>query len=181
MGDTVVKGVKDVTIWLGEISFLPNDESSAIERFRYGMYKATLGKLRGKGKADGGESGQEALESDCDIGDFQELHPGLVKLFTDSDRKQIRMRDLRTLDRLAKSFAETEAEDEETARAMHDRRAEGKCVFEVRIWKLTHLSSRAPLSPPSDLSDTESLCRLKAFDPKEILLCGVGVLPSITW
>ncbi|KIW86741.1 uncharacterized protein Z519_12654 [Cladophialophora bantiana CBS 173.52] len=45
MGDTVVKAVKDVTIWLGEITVLPSSEDTISNRLKHGVYKATLGQL----------------------------------------------------------------------------------------------------------------------------------------
>ena len=44
MGDTVIKGVKDFTLWLGEFTVLPG-ERSAKERLKRGTSKITRGKL----------------------------------------------------------------------------------------------------------------------------------------
>ncbi|RVX70524.1 hypothetical protein B0A52_05175 [Exophiala mesophila] len=45
MGDTVVKTIKEATIWLGEITVLPSDEDSTRERLKAGLYNVTLGKI----------------------------------------------------------------------------------------------------------------------------------------
>lgn len=41
MGDTVVKIIKDFTIYLGEITVLPSDEGGLSDRLKYGVYKMT--------------------------------------------------------------------------------------------------------------------------------------------
>jgi potassium channel subfamily K, other eukaryote len=41
MGDTVVKAIKDFTIYLGEITVLPSDEGGLSDRLKYGISKVT--------------------------------------------------------------------------------------------------------------------------------------------
>jgi potassium channel subfamily K, other eukaryote len=41
MGDTVVKAIKDFTIYLGEITVLPSDEGGLSDRLKYGVFKVT--------------------------------------------------------------------------------------------------------------------------------------------
>lgn len=48
MGDTVVKGVRDLTIYLGEFTVLPG-EASTKDRFKHSAYKLTNGKIFTKG------------------------------------------------------------------------------------------------------------------------------------
>jgi potassium channel subfamily K, other eukaryote len=43
MGDTVVKVIKDFTIYLGEITILPGDEGGLSDRLKYGVLKVTGG------------------------------------------------------------------------------------------------------------------------------------------
>ncbi|KIV80459.1 hypothetical protein PV11_07957 [Exophiala sideris] len=116
MGDTVVKTIKDVTIWLGEITVLPSDENSTKERLKHGIYKATLGKAASphedveNGSEEGGESG------------FQELHPGLTKLFKRGGRRQgPDKKDRANQDHMAKDFEDAEKKDEDDARNKGDR------------------------------------------------------------
>lgn len=45
MGDTVVKTIKEATIWLGEMTVLPSDEDSTRERLKAGLFSVTLGKI----------------------------------------------------------------------------------------------------------------------------------------
>ncbi|KIW15199.1 hypothetical protein PV08_05244 [Exophiala spinifera] len=73
MGDTVVKVIKDSTIWLGEVTVLPSDETSMKNRLKYGIYRSTWGKLGSP------HSDVESVEGEQN--GFHELHPGLVKLF----------------------------------------------------------------------------------------------------
>ena len=74
MGDTVVKGVKDLTIWIGEVTVLPGEKGSALDSLKYGFYKATLGKVEAGEKVTDEESADRTVKS------FREMHPGLVKL-----------------------------------------------------------------------------------------------------
>lgn len=126
MGDTVVKGVKDVTIWLGEISFLPSTDARTIDRLKRGVYRATLGRLNFvKPKLDQEAHAGKSGDTDDDWPEFREMHPGLVKLFDTSDRKKINHKDLQVLDRLAKAWEDAEESDEEAARQKHDERGQG--------------------------------------------------------
>src|SRR5271156_4248794 len=45
MGDTVLKGIKDLTIYLGEITVLPSGEGSARQRVQFAVTKVIGGKL----------------------------------------------------------------------------------------------------------------------------------------
>lgn len=125
MGDTVVKGVKDATIWLGEISFLPSNEFRTRDRLRHGIHWFTRGFGPSKGVVDSNNalSGEEVDE---DRSEFRFLHPGLVQVFDSSERKKINRSDIRILNRLADAWAGSEEEDEEAARKHHDKRAQGK-------------------------------------------------------
>ncbi|KAH0844059.1 hypothetical protein AYO21_02185 [Fonsecaea monophora] len=121
MGDTVVKAVKDVTIWLGEITVLPSSEDTIANRLKHGVYKVTLGQLdpRSSDSRDverGSETGSES--------GYQELHPGLVRLFRNGMKKHKaggKDKDKDTKDRLAADFEEEEKQDESDARHEGDR------------------------------------------------------------
>ena len=69
MGDTVVKAVKDLTIWLGEVTVLPSNDASVFERLKYGFFKSTLGMLEVQQKGKDVETGS----SDENENDYQEL------------------------------------------------------------------------------------------------------------
>jgi len=127
MGDTVVKGIKDATIWLGEISFLPSTDGRTRERLKVGAYRATLGKFKlvAPGLVDQEKADFEE-EEDEDWANFKQLHPGLAKIFDASDRKKIDHKNIQILDRLADAWASTEDEDEKEAQTKHDQRAQAE-------------------------------------------------------
>lgn len=110
MGDTVVKAIKDATIWLGEITVLPSDESSMKDRLKHGIYRSTLGKV---GSPHSNAESMAGAESG-----FQELHPGLAKLFRmgGGGDRQYDTRPGANQDELAKDFEQSERIDESEAR-----------------------------------------------------------------
>ncbi|EXJ95278.1 hypothetical protein A1O1_00398 [Capronia coronata CBS 617.96] len=118
MGDTVVKAVKDATIWLGEITVLPSDEDSTRNRLKYGIYKATLG------KAGYSHSYLKDVEEGSGIDDGeQELQPGLARLFGRHGRSRPNRNVRETGDRVAADFERSEKADESHARK-HGERSE---------------------------------------------------------
>jgi len=79
MGDTVIKVVKDFTIWIGEITVIPSENSSIMERLKFGLYKASLGLVPLDHSTDEASADRED-ESVRDIERFQTRNPGLFKL-----------------------------------------------------------------------------------------------------
>lgn len=123
MGETVVKAIKEATIWLGEITVLPNEQEGMKDRLRHGVYKMTLGKVdsrsttpsdveAGRGKSNGGSG-------------FQELHPGLARAFRTRQRDNTNQEQMAIEDRLAAEFEESEKIDESIARGRGNRSEEG--------------------------------------------------------
>jgi hypothetical protein len=158
MGETVVKTIKEATIWLGEITVLPNEQEGLQDRLRHGVYKMTLGKIdsrstkandveAGKGKSNGGS-------------DFQELHPSLARVFRVRQRKETNQEHMATEDRLAAEFEESEKIDESIARGRGNRSEEGN-IANTRLMNNQELTGYrgASLSPRSDFSDTQSVGR----------------------
>jgi hypothetical protein len=124
MGDTVVKSIKDVTIWIGEVTVLPSDEGSVKERLKHGVYKATLGKV--DSRATRREDLEEGEDSD-EEGGYQELHPGLARIFRGGNDRHGRGKGRRAAaDRLAADFQRSEEVDESIARGHRHRSDEGK-------------------------------------------------------
>ena len=115
MGDTVVKGVKDVTIWLGEVTLLPSDSASVFERLKYGFYKTSLGILQPE--AQEGKARQDEESSDS----YQELHPGLAKVLGRRGRRKLNKKDKQHQDRLAKDFEQEEEIEEKDAAEEGDK------------------------------------------------------------
>jgi potassium channel subfamily K, other eukaryote len=118
MGDTVVKWVKDATIWLGEITVLPSDESSVLDRLRYGIYKMTFGDKAAERKR------QRKEDPDASSEDLPHLEepPGRILGRFRSHRHHPKPG--RTEERLAKDFEKCEAEDEHQAHLRGDTLAE---------------------------------------------------------
>ncbi len=120
MGDTVVKAVKDLTIWLGEVTVLPSDDESPTSRLKHGL-QATLGKVYSR------QSDMRDVEegSDSDEESFQELHPGLAKAFHRRGGRRARKKDRQNEDRLVADWEESEKIDESEARDRGDLPEEG--------------------------------------------------------
>ncbi len=121
MGDTVVKGIKDATIWLGEVTVLPSDNDSTANRLKYGLERLTLGLLDPE-KYPG--VGRKKSSSESDDTDFQELHPGLVKVFGQRGKRKLFKKQRKADERLAANFEEEEKEQEEEAKDRGDEIAQ---------------------------------------------------------
>lgn len=132
MGDTVVKSVKDVTIWFGEVTVLPSDEGSTTDRLKHGIYKATMGRV--DARAANSPDVEEADDNDSESG-YQELHPGLTRAFRGRNEGQSRRQDRAAKDRLAADFARSERIDEDIARGHGDRLAEGNPTARLVDWR----------------------------------------------
>ncbi|KAJ9607368.1 hypothetical protein H2200_008441 [Cladophialophora chaetospira] len=114
MGDTVVKGVKDATIWLGEVTVLPSSEDTLSNRLKHGVYKGTLGKLDLRKTAEDVEKGSGDSDDE-----YQEEHPGLTRIFRNGRKgrkKQKKAGYGKTEDRLAADLEEDEKKGEDDAR-----------------------------------------------------------------
>ena len=126
MGDTVVKGVKDATIWLGEISVLPSSESRMRDRLTRGLNRGGLKSLKFvKAKDDEEDKTEDQDEADEEWSDMKQLHPGLIQIFSATDRSRVSPRDIKVLDRLAAAWSTSEVEDEQAAQERQDDLAEG--------------------------------------------------------
>lgn len=124
MGDTVVKSIKDITIWLGEITVLPSDEDSVRNRLRHGIYKATLGKVDSRRQA--ARDVEEGSDLDGGSG-IRELHPGLLRIFRNGAKhgEKVKGSARNTSERLAADFEQSEARDESIARDRGEKWEEG--------------------------------------------------------
>lgn len=116
MGDTVVKVVKDVTIWLGEITVLPNDESSPTERLKYGLYKVSFGRVNATRKFQEEEAASEAASDEQEL---EEPHGGQAPTFGLRQKRLIGDAS-EASERLASEFEESEELDESEARERGD-------------------------------------------------------------
>ncbi|KIW50280.1 hypothetical protein PV05_11882 [Exophiala xenobiotica] len=161
MGDTVVKAIKDATIWLGEITVLPSDESSARERLQHGLHKATMGKV---------SSPHPDIEdgSEEDAG-FQELHPGLARLFrAGGEQRRPDKRYRANRDELAKDFEQSEKVDESEARDHGDRLEEDEHHYRhVLISQIRKVYADTTASTPKRYSYDEWVYFLRLLGEDE--------------
>ena len=129
MGDTVVKSIKDFTIWIGEVSVLPSEHGGPLERLMYGVSKATAGKIDMK-KGQELESGDQDREADDDFRRFQELNPGLIRMYPEQETGRHHSKKLiRQGNELASVFEQSEKQEEADAHKRGDQVAEGKQDF----------------------------------------------------
>ena len=146
MGDTVVKGIKDFTIWIGEISVLPSEHGGIMERLKFGLYKATLGKI----DMERGEKPTELDEdADEDMKRFQELNPGLITMYPErSERKKHRhhRRTIQQGDELAQVFEQSEKQEEAEAHSRGDQIAQGTYPTPI-------IPPSRPANPPPPSTD----------------------------
>lgn len=157
MGDTVVKGVKDATIWLGEISFLPSTEASTRDKMKVGVYRATLGRFRsGRPELNDQEKADFEEEEDEEWANFKHLHPGLAKVFDPADRKKVDHQNHAILDRLAEVWASTEQEEEKEARTNQDQRIRAEHHYRhLLISQIPKLYAETKLTTPKKYSFAE--------------------------
>lgn len=130
MGDTVVKGIKDLTIWLGEITVLPSNEGGMVDRLKYGVAKATKGRVLSNWVTMQQDSAAESNreEVDEDFRNFQEMNPGLVSQARDQVKDHHghhrRKLDLEAADQMGKAMEDEEKNEEEDAKHRGDKFAE---------------------------------------------------------
>ena len=132
MGDTVVKGVKDATIWLGEVTVLPNDNDSMLERLKYGIERLTLGMLDPEKVSNMKKKPQQMKRRNSaasDSNSFQELHPGLAKVLGRRGRKKLKQRQQDMGERMASDFEAEEKLAEDEARDRGDKIAEDEHAY----------------------------------------------------
>ena len=109
MGDTVIHMVKDLTIYLGEISVLPSDQGGVRESLRAGLQKATGGKI----------DFQKLRRGDDDI---EEEAPGLARMPHRERKGNLphNERDIEAVQKITSDFARAEELDEDEARKRGD-------------------------------------------------------------
>lgn len=130
MGDTVVKGIRDLTIYLGEFTVLPG-EASTKDRFRHSAYKLTNGKFFTKGP-------------------LMEEPPGLLGEKNDEDReKGNNSSHAATTDQLAGALEQDELAEAKAARTRGDKIDENIHMYHFLLIKelrsvLKHLDESPP-------------------------------------
>ena len=139
MGDTVVKGIKDFTIWIGEVSVLPSEHGGIMDRLKFGLHKATWGKI----DMERGDGRDPSLDEDADedMKRFQELNPGLVHMYPEQGKRSHKhhRRTIEQGDELAQVFEQSEKQEEAEAHSRGDQIAQGTYPLSPR---------RRPTHPP---------------------------------
>jgi potassium channel subfamily K, other eukaryote len=112
MGGTVIQLIKDITIWLGEVTVLPSESGSIQQSLKFGISKLIGGRI----------NVQEIKDSDDNI---EDTPPGLVRMPPRKDQEtHHNKKDVENAQELASEFEQAERLDEEEARKMGDKIAE---------------------------------------------------------
>ena len=166
MGDTVVKAIKDVTIYLGEITVLPSDEDTLGNRLKHGVYKGTLGQLDLRDTKEDVEKGTGDSESESG---YEEMHPGLARIFRNARGKQKQSgKERKNQDRLAADFEETEKKDEAEARNKGEKWEEDEHHYRhVLIAQLRKVYADTQAATPKKYTYEEWQFFLKLLGEKE--------------
>ena len=110
MGNTVIKAIRDLTIWLGEFTILPGEEGVR-GRVKAGAEKLKSGKLK--------SSGEEEIAEEPPGGVF--LSEGNRRHHDEDPEKQQNSTKNNVADRLAKDFGDEELDEAEIARRKGDK------------------------------------------------------------
>jgi potassium channel subfamily K len=109
MGDTVIQLIKDLTIWLGEVTVLPSESGSIRQSLKFGLTKLTGGKINVQGIRDSNDNVEEAP-------------PGLVRMpRRQKQESRHNKKDVETAQKLASVFEKAEELDEDETRRQGDR------------------------------------------------------------
>ena len=113
MGDTVIQLIKDLTIWLGEITVLPSESGSMRQSLKLGITKMTGGRI----------NVQSIRDSDDNV---EEEKPGLIHMprRRKPDKPTHDKQDVEAAQKIASEFEKAEQLDEEEARRQGDRIAQ---------------------------------------------------------
>lgn len=150
MGDTIIKGISDLTLWIGELTVLPGDDEYKT-RLKRGAAKATNGKIFGVIK-EPPRLLSEQLEQECKKGDG------------DGDEDDSHGK----LDKLADDYEKQELQGADDAREKGDRLGEDIHYYHYLLVKeirnvMKHLNS----SPPREYTFEEWAWFLKLIGEDE--------------
>src|SRR4051794_19886589 len=74
MGDTIIQLIKDLTIWLGEVTVLPSESSSIRQSLKFGLTKLIGGKINVQGIRDSNDN-------------IEDAPPGLIRMPHSQEQK----------------------------------------------------------------------------------------------
>lgn len=138
MGDTVVKGIKDLTLILGELTVLPGEKGSVRDRIKVGISKITGGRFTvGKHAQEAGKRVDEAeAKTDEEYGGIEERPPGMPrepKKPGEGDNRDNRHRDGAMVERIAGDFENEEAEEATEAHERGDEEAADEHTYRYHL------------------------------------------------
>ncbi len=143
MGDTVVKIIKDFTIYLGEITVLPSDQGGLADRWKFGIDKLTGGKVGNK--VSGG--------SDDDV---EEKPPGMVNMPHQNKPGGPRQEDVEGARHMADALENREKREEQEAKNRGDTVAEDEHHYRhILISEMKKMYSYVNAEPPKKFSYDE--------------------------
>ena len=112
MGDTVIQLIKDLTIWLGEVTILPSESGSIRQSLKIGLMKLTGGKINVQGLRDSNDN-------------IEDAPPGLIRMpHRQKQESRHNKKDVEAVQKLASAFEKAEQLDEDEARRQGDQIAE---------------------------------------------------------
>jgi len=128
MGDTIIKGIRDLTLWIGELTVLPG-EGGFTKQLKRGAVKATNGKVFSEGR-------------------LMEEPPGLLSEKSDKDAKK-RNTGGAKLDQLANEYEKEELKEADEAGEKGDKIGEDIHYYHYLLVKeirnvMKHLNSSPP-------------------------------------
>jgi potassium channel subfamily K, other eukaryote len=145
MGDTVVKVIKDFTIYIGEITVLPSDEGGFSDRLKFGVHKLTGGRF-------GSKEVEEAAK------DVKEKPPGMTNMpeGEDGTQRSGKKQDVEAMQNIARDFENAEKEGEEKARQRGDKVGEDEHHYRhILISEIKKMYSYVNAEPPKKFSYDE--------------------------
>ena len=113
MGDTVIQLIKDLTIWLGEVTVLPSESGSIRQSLKLGLTKLTGGKIDVQAIRDSNDN-------------VEDMAPGLIRM-PHRQRPQEHFHDkhdVEAVQTIVSNFEKAEELDEDEARRQGDRIAQ---------------------------------------------------------
>jgi potassium channel subfamily K, other eukaryote len=136
MGDTVVKVIKDFTIYLGEITVLPSDEGGLLDSLKSGIYKLSGGKIGNK------------VSRNCDH-DVKSKPPGMVNMPHQIQARGPKQADIEAAQNDANSLENAEMRQEQEAHDRGDKVAEDEHHYRhLLISEIKNMYSYVNAEPP---------------------------------
>jgi len=143
MGDTVVKVIKDFTIYLGEITVLPSDEGGLSDRLKYGVFKVT------------GSNGGNLTSFKRDD-QAKEKPPMMADMPSQNEHRGPKQQNVEGAMRAADQLEKEEEQEEQEARDRGDKIAEDEHHYRhLLVSEMKKLYSYVSAEPPKKFTYDE--------------------------